>query len=146
MPSTVKRETSTSHARSSLSPPTSGSASTSSTATSTRSSSPQPRTGTSTLSTSADVLLSQLRLRRWGHRLSPQKESAEPDMFTSRRYSPLPSSNGPQQRKRAGGGMATWKRWSLLGVALLILAGIGWTRYGHKSLGEEVWDAEGKLE
>ena len=62
-------------------------------------------------------------------------------MFSSRKYSPLPTSSGTQ-RKRAGGGLSSWKRWSILAVVLLILVGLSYVRYGPKTADDEVWDAE----
>jgi len=138
MPAKHSTRTSLIHTRSTHIPSVSTSTSASSTSASTRSSSPVPPSHTSRLSPSTDFLLSLLRFRRRTRR-SPQ---LSPKMFSSRKYSPLPTSSGPQ-RKRAGAGLSTWKRWTILAMALLILVALGFTRYSHKTYGEEeVWDAE----
>ncbi|ORY29970.1 nucleoside phosphatase family-domain-containing protein [Naematelia encephala] len=62
-------------------------------------------------------------------------------MFSTRKYSPLPTSGDPRQRKRAG--VAPWKRYALIGTAVLVVLLFGYSRIGgHKNYGEEVWDAE----
>ncbi|WVQ78573.1 hypothetical protein IAT38_000659 [Cryptococcus sp. DSM 104549] len=64
-------------------------------------------------------------------------------MFSSRKYSPLPTSaNAPPTRKRAGGGFTAWKRWALLGTVVLVLLALGYTKYGGTSVSEQVWDDE----
>ncbi|EIW70190.1 hypothetical protein TREMEDRAFT_43808 [Tremella mesenterica DSM 1558] len=58
--------------------------------------------------------------------------NSSPNMFSSRKYSPLPTSSN-QHRKRSGGGLPSWKRWIILGTVVLIVLGLGWTRYGGRS-------------
>lgn len=68
-------------------------------------------------------------------------------MFTSRKYTPLPTSSNPP-RKRAGGGMAAWKRYSIVGgAALLLIVGLGgWhSGYGRKGGDAASWDNESEL-
>ena len=57
-------------------------------------------------------------------------------MWSARKYTPLPttSDGGPQRRKRAGGGLSTWKRWVLLGGAVLVVLGVGYTGLGRRGL------------
>jgi hypothetical protein len=83
---------------------------------------------------------STIRLRQ-AHQRNQPLSLESPTMFTSRKYSPLPTSSGVQ-RKRAGGGMPGWKRWALVGagVTLVVLA-FGFTGVGKKVNGV-VWDEE----
>lgn len=62
-------------------------------------------------------------------------------MFSSRKYSPLPTSANGQPRKRAGGGMAAWKRYLIIGGVSLVVLGLGWHRFAGRpsySYGEEL--------
>lgn len=129
---------------------TSSHASSLSSVASTRSPSPSPPPGPSTALTSAhqpallyhspDHLFADLRRRR--NPSSSSTSPTSPAMFQSRKYSPLPTSSGP--RKRAGGGAAGWKRWVVVGVAVIVLVGLGYSRIPHRSVAveEEAWDAE----
>ena len=65
-------------------------------------------------------------------------------MFSNRKYSSLPT-NSASHRKRSGGSMSTWKRWTVLAMIGLLIVALGYSRYGHKSYGDEVWDAAGEL-
>ena len=85
---------------------------------------------------SAYSLLTQLRLRR---RPRPLPTRRSPPMFSSPKYTPLPTSSGPQ-RKRAGGGLVAWKRWALLGTVILVLLVLGYSRVGGGD--GEAWEAE----
>jgi len=136
----VKRSQPTVHTLSSSSHSASTTTSGSSTSTSTRSSSPDPVSHTPALSTSSNFLLSTLRRRRRSPQ-SPQQSK----MFSTRKYTPLPTSSSPQ-RNRAGGSLATWKRWIILAMAVFVLIALGYTRYSPKTYGEdEVWDAESEF-
>jgi guanosine-diphosphatase len=118
----------------------------SSTTTSTRSSSPSPppssnyRVKTSSL---ADTL--PLRRRLTASRRIPKSQRIQspkqPDMFSSRKYTPLPTSANGQARRRAGGGMPAWKRYGLMGTFALVTVVLIYGFSGSKSSGE-VWDAE----
>jgi hypothetical protein len=79
--------------------------------------------------------------QRQAHSRNQPLSLESPTMFTSRKYSPLPTSSGAQ-RKRAGGSMPGWKRWALVGggVTLVVLA-FGFTGVGKKANGV-VWDEE----
>ena len=59
-------------------------------------------------------------------------------MFSARKYTPLPTSSG-QQRKRSGGGLAAWKRWIMLGGAVLILLALGYS-YSSSSQDVSSWE------
>ncbi|KAK6903190.1 hypothetical protein I203_108454 [Kwoniella mangroviensis CBS 8507] len=74
------------------------------------------------------------------------KISTAPRMFSSRKYTPLPtsSSNGSgstAHRKRAGGSMASWKRYALIGTAVLVLLALGYSQFGSRDK-SIVWDDE----
>lgn len=64
-------------------------------------------------------------------------------MFSSRKYTPLPTSSNGQNRKRAGGGLSSWKRWAILGTVTLIVLGAGYHRYaGSPYSSDTIWDDE----
>jgi guanosine-diphosphatase len=63
-------------------------------------------------------------------------------MFSTRKYTPLPTSANGAPRKRSGGGMSAWKRWILVGggITLVVVAlggyhGVG--RSGGQMVGFE---------
>jgi hypothetical protein len=64
-------------------------------------------------------------------------------MFSSRKYSALPTSAG-QPRKRSGGGMAAWKKYGMIALALVTLAGLGWT-FAPSNAMNKAWDDESEL-
>ncbi|OCF44184.1 guanosine-diphosphatase [Kwoniella heveanensis CBS 569] len=68
-------------------------------------------------------------------------------MFSSRKYTPLPTSasgsngvGGTQSRKRSGGGMVAWKRYAILGTLVLVVLGLGYSQFGGEKA--VVWDDE----
>ncbi|WWC60870.1 uncharacterized protein I303_103446 [Kwoniella dejecticola CBS 10117] len=69
------------------------------------------------------------------------KISIAPRMFSSRKYTPLPTSSNGSNRKRAGGGMTSWKRYALIGTAVLVLLGLGYTQFGGNKK-DILWDEE----
>lgn len=62
-------------------------------------------------------------------------------MFGSRKYTPLPTTSGEPKRRRAGGGLTAWKRWTLIGatVSIFLLLAVSLTTR-HNS--EETWTNE----
>ncbi|WVW82828.1 hypothetical protein I302_104840 [Kwoniella bestiolae CBS 10118] len=73
------------------------------------------------------------------------KISTAPRMFSSRKYTPLPTSSsngGAAHRKRAGGGMASWKRYALIGTGVLVLLALGYSQFGSGRDKSVVWDEE----
>jgi guanosine-diphosphatase len=64
-------------------------------------------------------------------------------MFSTRKYSPLPTNSGPQ-RKRAGGA-APWKRWAMIGTAVTVVLFMGYS-YSGSSSRELAWEADAERE
>ncbi|WRT67376.1 uncharacterized protein IL334_004347 [Kwoniella shivajii] len=62
-------------------------------------------------------------------------------MFSSRKYTPLPTSSNGQPRKRPGGGLAHWKKFALIGTVVLILLGLGYTQLGDTGK-NVIWNDE----
>lgn len=61
-------------------------------------------------------------------------------MFSTRKYSPLPTSTGAQ-RKRAQGAIS-WKKWAIVGTFTLILFGLGWSYTGSPKEYDAGWELE----
>ncbi|WVR05350.1 hypothetical protein IAU60_002364 [Kwoniella sp. DSM 27419] len=62
-------------------------------------------------------------------------------MFSSRKYTPLPtSSGGGPPRKRAGGGLAAWKRYAVFGTLILVVLALGYSQVPGKQA--NIWDEE----
>ncbi|WWC69221.1 uncharacterized protein I206_103158 [Kwoniella pini CBS 10737] len=70
------------------------------------------------------------------------KINIAPRMFSSRKYSPLPTSSNGSNRKRAGSGITSWKRYALIGTAVLVLLALGYTQFGGRANKEILWDEE----
>ncbi|WWD16163.1 hypothetical protein CI109_100588 [Kwoniella shandongensis] len=118
-------------------------------------SSPPPSSSSTPLTVSRKASSTQIRQR---NRLntkttaslaktpSSPKISTAAGMFSSRKYSPLPtsSSSSPNPRKRSGGGLAGWKRWALLGTVVLVVLGLGYSFGGStaKYGSDMIWDDE----
>ncbi|KAL1411043.1 Guanosine-diphosphatase [Vanrija albida] len=91
-----------------------------------------------------DPLASLRRRRNSSSPSAPATAAAQPpatipaDMFSNRKYTPLPTSSNP--RKRAGGGLTAWKRYLILGVATIVLALFGWTLFSKPASSVTVYD------
>ncbi|ORX33804.1 nucleoside phosphatase family-domain-containing protein [Kockovaella imperatae] len=60
-------------------------------------------------------------------------------MFSSRKYTPLPTSSGPQRRS----GMPVWKRWAFIGTGVLVLMVVGYARFpSTRSTYDETWETD----
>lgn len=65
-------------------------------------------------------------------------------MFGSRKYTPLPTSSNPQ-RRRAGGGISSWKRWALIGAAVSLVIILGYSQVPSRK-GYSEWNEENDAE
>ncbi|WWC89807.1 uncharacterized protein L201_004733 [Kwoniella dendrophila CBS 6074] len=92
-------------------------------------------------STSSSKLLSE---KTFVKTPASPKISIAPRMFSSRKYTPLPtsSSGSNSNKKRAGGGLTSWKRYALIGTAVLILLALGYSQFGNSDKQKLVWDEE----
>lgn len=63
-------------------------------------------------------------------------------MFSTRKYSPLPTSaNGPA-RKRTGAGLTAWKRWALLAAISVAVIFLVFSRASGGSEQQQIYNEE----
>jgi guanosine-diphosphatase len=65
-------------------------------------------------------------------------------MFGSRKYTPLPTSANPQ-RRRAGGGVSSWKRWAMVGAAVSLVIILGYSQVPSRK-GYSEWSEDENAE
>lgn len=116
------------------------------TAATTRSPSVSPTPAPSVFPTS--LLLDSFRLRRRRPPAAPRRSSKSlksphvDEMFTKKKYSPLPTNSNGSNRKRVGG-MPAWKRYGLIGTGALVVIMLMYGYSGRSSKDvDAVWDAE----
>ena len=104
-----------------------------------------PPTQTQTVSQTSALAAELLRNSLFHRKRSVRKPSdpKKDEMFSSKKYSPLPTSSSPQ-RKRATQGFPTWKRYGLIATAVFVFIFLGYGFSGG-SKNTEVWDAEREL-